>query len=107
LASNSEHARLQFRRSGGIFAGNRLVLDVDQHRLHEEGAAALGRVLDGGGLARFARLPSRGVGADEYEYGLVVTRGEEVVSLRFDESRLPPDLAPLIHALERQAQATA
>jgi hypothetical protein len=52
-----------------------------------------------------ARLPSHGIGADEYQYDLTVRRGQETVSLRFDESVLPPELAALVHALERRAEA--
>ena len=97
--------QLRFRRSGGIFAGNQLVLEVDQRELDEEAAAALRRVLEGEGLARFAQLARQGVGADEYQYDLTVRRGEEVISLRFDDSRLPPELAPLVHALEERAES--
>jgi hypothetical protein len=55
-------------------------------------------------LARFNQLPARGAGADEYQYDLTVRHGEEVVTLSFDESQLPPELTPLIHALEERAE---
>jgi hypothetical protein len=98
---------VHFRRTGGLFAGNRVELDVSQEELDPAGAEALARVLDSPGPARFTELPGKGVGADEYQYDLTIRRGEEVVSLRFDESRLPPELVPLVGALEHAAAFTA
>jgi hypothetical protein len=103
-ASISDNVRLRFRRSGGIFAGNRLDLDVDESELDDEAADALHHALEGDGLARFERLPSRGAGADEYQYDLTVQQGDDVHTLRFDESQVPSELAPLIYALERHAE---
>ena len=60
-------------------------------------------MLDSPGPAHFTQLPGKGTGADEYQYDLTIRRGEEVVSLRFDESRLPPELVPLVDALEQRA----
>jgi hypothetical protein len=94
---------VHFRRTGGMFAGNRLELQVTQDELDPVGAEALTRVLDSPGPSRFTELPNRGIGADEYQYDLTIRRGEEVVSLRFDESRLPPELVPLVEALEQRA----
>lgn len=95
---------LQFRRSGGLFAGKPLVVEADQSELDPDAAAALRRALEGDGLARFAELPAHGAGADAYQYDLTVRRGDEVTSLRFDETQLPPELAPLIFALEERAE---
>jgi len=96
-----------FRRSGGIFAGNPLRLEIDARELDDAAAATLQRVLEGEELARLTQLTSHGVGADEYQYDLVVRRGEETISLRFDECTLPAELAPLVHVLEQRAQADA
>jgi hypothetical protein len=95
---------LQFRRSGGMFAGKPLVLEADQSELDEAAAAALQRALEGEGLARFMELPGQGTGADAYQYDLTVRRGKELTSLRFDETQLPDELAPLIFALEERAE---
>jgi hypothetical protein len=92
---------VHFRRTGGIFAGNRIELDVSQDELDPAGVEALARVLDNPALTH--ELPGQGGGADEYQYDLTIHRGDEVVSLRFDESRLPPELVPLIEALEQRA----
>ena len=94
---------MHFRRTGGLFAGNRVELDVSQDELDPAAAEALARVLDSPGPAHFTQLPGKGAGADEYQYDLTIRRGEEVVSLRFDESRLPPELVPLVEALEQRA----
>ena len=94
---------MHFRRTGGLFAGNRVELDIGEDELDPAGAEALARVVGSPGPARFTELPGKGAGADEYQYDLTIRRGEEVVSLRFDESRLPPQLVPLVEALEQQA----
>jgi hypothetical protein len=60
--------------------------------------------MEGEGLEGLAKLPSQGMGADEYQYDLTVRRGEEEVALRFDETVLPPKLAPLVQLLERRAE---
>ena len=95
---------LQFRRSGGLFAGQPLVLEVDESELDPDAAAALRMALEGEGLARFAALPDQGVAPDAYQYDLRVRRGGDDISLRFDETRVPPELAPLIFALEERAE---
>ena len=101
--SSSEQVRVHFRRSGGLFAGARLEVDVGRAELDPAAAEALARVLDSPGPAHFTELPSKGIGADEYQYDLTIRRGAEVFSLRFDESRLPPELVPLVDALEQRA----
>jgi hypothetical protein len=103
LESNSEPVRVSFRRSGGIVAGAPLEIEVAQGDLDAEGAEALARVLGGEGPARYTALPGKGSGADEYQYDLAIRQGGEVVHLRFDESRLPPDLGPLVEDLEQRA----
>jgi hypothetical protein len=103
LASTSEPTRVEFRRTGGMLAGNRVELALAQDELGPAVAEALARVLEGPGPARFADLPGTGTGADEYRYDLTIHRGADVVSLRFDESRLPAELLPLVEALEERA----
>ena len=103
--SSSDPLHLKFRRSGGIFAGNTLELEVDQSDLDEAETTALARVIEGPGPERFSELPSQGAGADEYQYDLTFERGGDALALRFDESRLPPELAPLVDALEKRAMS--
>ena len=103
MASNSEPVSVSLRRSGGIAAGPPLEIEVAQRDLDAEGAEALDRVLGGEGPGRFAGLPGRGTGADEYQYDLAIRRGAEVVALRFAESRLPPELGALVDVLEQRA----
>ncbi len=103
LASSSEPLRVHFRRTGGLFAGNRLEVDVGQDELDAAEVEVLAGVLDDPQAAGTRELPGAGTGADEYQYDLTVRRGEEVVSLRHPESRLPPALAPLVEALEQRA----
>jgi hypothetical protein len=103
LGSTSEAVRVHFRRSGGLLGGPPLELDVTQDELDPAGAEALAHVLSGDGPGRFAGLPGQSTGADEYRYDLAIRRGDDVVSLRFDESRLPPELLPLVEALEQRA----
>jgi hypothetical protein len=103
LGSNSEPVSVSFRRTGGIVAGAPLEIEVAQSDLDLEGAEALAEVLGGEGPARFTALPERGTGADEYQYDLAIRRGDEVVALQFAESRLPPELGPLVEVLEQRA----
>jgi len=103
LASSSEPLRLSFRRSGGI-AGGRLELELGEDELAPAEAAALDDVRTAGGFERFAQTPGTGAGADEYQYDLTARRGAETTALRFDESRVPAALAPLVELLERRAE---
>ena len=103
LASPSEPVRVHFRRTGGLFAGNRLELDVGQDELDRASVEALARVLDSPGPVHATEPPGAGEGADEYQYDLTIRRGEEVVPLRFAESRLPSELVPLVDVLEQRA----
>lgn len=98
--SSSEQVRVHFRRSGGLFAGARLEVDVDRAELDPAAAEALDRVLDG---PPPEPPPAPAGAADGYQYDLTVRRGERVVSLRLDENGLPPDLLPLVDALEERA----
>ena len=98
--SSSEQVRVHFRRSGGLFAGARLEVDVGRAELDPAAAEALDRVLDG---PPPEAPPAPAGAADGYQYDLTVRRGKRVVSLRLDENGLPPDLLPLVDALEERA----
>jgi hypothetical protein len=101
-ASSSDPISLRFRRSGGIFSGNALDLELREQDLEPGEAEALAAVRAAGGFERLAELP-RG-GADEYQYDLSVRCGDREVALRFDESAVPSELAPLLQRLERRAE---
>jgi hypothetical protein len=103
LASTSEPVHVHFRRTGGLFAGNRLEVDVGQEDLDPAGVEVLAGVLDDPGSAEPRKIPGTGTAADEYQYDLTIRRGEEVVSLRFGETGLPPDFVPLVEMLEQRA----
>lgn len=94
---------MHFRRTGGLFAGNRLEVDVGQADLDPAEVEVLARVLDDPGSAEFREIPGTGTAADEYQYDLTIRRGEQAVSLRFGESGLPPELLPLVEVLEQRA----
>lgn len=99
--SSSEAVRVHLLRSGGLFAGARLEVDAGREELDPAGVAALDRLLAG---PRPAVPPGPGGTADGYRYDLTVRRGgEEVVSLRLGELELPPELVPLVDALEQRA----
>ena len=42
--------------------------------------------------------------ADEYQYDLTIRRGDEEQAVRFTDSNLPPELAPLVRLLEQRAE---
>ncbi len=98
--SSSDQVRVHFRRTGGLFAGDRLEVDVGREELDPASAEALDRVLDG---PRPEAPPAPAGAADGYQYDLTVRRGGQVVSLRLGELTLPPELSPLVDALEQRA----
>jgi hypothetical protein len=98
--SSSDQVRVHFRRTGGLFAGDRLEVDVGREELDPAAAEALDRVLDG---PRPEAPPAPAGAADGYQYDLTVRRGGQVVSLRLGELTLPPELSPLVDALEQRA----
>jgi hypothetical protein len=103
LASSSEDLRLSFKRSGGLFAGNRLELeiagsdlDADEQAAWAEASAALE------GAAAGAGEPP--MGADEYQYDLSVRTATGEQSFQFTESTVPPGLSMLTRLLEKRAE---
>lgn len=97
-------ARIRFRRTGGLFAGDRLETTVDLDELPEEEADRLERDLSEVDLDELARAsPVRGPGADAYQYDLTVERGGEVRELTVGETALPPELRRLVERLTRRA----
>jgi hypothetical protein len=105
LASNSDAVRLSFRRTGGLFAGNRLELDLNEDELSADEAAAWTDVSEAGALERQPTARSGPeIPADEYQYDLTIRRGETEQAVRFTDSDLPPDLVPLVRLLEQRAE---
>jgi hypothetical protein len=107
LGSSSDELHVSFVRSGGIFAGNRLALSLGEHDLAPDEAAALAeldqtRALEGRPDA--SAVPGA---ADEYQYDLTLSRGDDERSLRFTESSVPQPLAALVRLLERRAEEEA
>jgi hypothetical protein len=98
---------VSFTRSGGIFAGNRLTLELDEAELTRDELAALADAWRSGALE--PRLPASesGLTADEYQYDLTLRRGDSERALRFTESGVPTALAPLMRLLERRAEEEA
>jgi hypothetical protein len=107
LASSSDELHVSFTRSGGIFAGNRLALELDEAELSPDEAAALSDLAQSGELERDLDASQSSVTADEYQYDLTLRRGESERALRFTESSVPPALAPLVRLLERRAEDEA
>lgn len=96
--------RIGFRRSGGLFAGDRLETSVDLAELPQEEAADLEHDLAGVDLDALALgSPLRGPGADAYQYDLTVQRGGETRELTVTETAVPDELRPLIDRLTRRA----
>ena len=105
MESNSEDVRLSFRRSGGLLGKALPTVELGASELSPEEAAAWGDVAQSGILEQGApEVATRGVGGDEYQYDLVVRRGDEEHALRFSEFSAPPELAELIRLLEERAE---
>lgn len=99
-------ASIRFRRSGGLFAGDRLETSVDLAALTQEDAAEIEHDLAAVDLEALARSsPLRGPGADGYQYDLTVQRGGETREVTVGETAVPDELRPLIDRLTRRAAA--
>lgn len=97
-------ASIRFRRTGGLFAGDRLETSVDFAELTQEEAADLEHALAEVNLDALARgSPLRGPGADLYQYDLTVQRGGETREVTVSETAVPDELRPLIDRLTRRA----
>jgi hypothetical protein len=105
LESSSDAVRLSFRRTGGLFAGNRLELDLNEDELSADEAAAWTDVSEAGALQSEPTARSApGIPADEYQYDLTIRRGDTEQAVRFTDSELPAELAPLVRLLEQRAE---
>jgi hypothetical protein len=105
LESSSDAVRVSFLRTGGIFAGNRLELALNEDELSPDEAAAWTVASEAGALERQPAVRSGpGMAADEYQYDLTIRRGDEEQAVRFTDSNLPPELAPLVRLLEQRAE---
>jgi len=95
---------VEFWRSGGIVAGNRLETAVDLDEPTDGQAAELSELLGQVDLAALAqRSPLRGRGADSYQYDLTVDDGGEIVHVTLDGTEVPSELRPVIKRLESRA----
>jgi hypothetical protein len=105
LASNPDDLELKFRRTGGLFAGNPLELELRGSELGPEELAAWSRISESGLLDEAAGASGAPpMGADEYQYDLVVTTAGGQKPLRFTESTVPEELGPLVRSLEQRAE---
>jgi len=93
-----------FKRSGGIFSGSRLELDVDRADLAADEARAWEEALADESFAQWPVGHETGMGADEYQYDLTIRHGGRTHELRFSESTMPAALESLVAALERRAE---
>ena len=106
MASSSDELHLTFKRSGGLFGKALTPLELDESELSSEEAQALAEALRSGVLERDVAPFEPGMAADEYQYDLVVRRGEQEHAFRFTEFSVPPELADLVRLLERRAEET-
>ena len=80
-------------------------VELTESELSAEEAAAWAEVSRSGLLERGVPPvdPMETVG-DEYQYDLVVRRGDEEHAIRFTEFSTPPELAELVRLLEQRAE---
>ncbi len=96
--------RLEFRRSGGIVAGNRLETSVDLDDAGDDEAAELAEMLERVDVADLARRsPLRGSAADTYQYDLTVWRSGASEHVTIDQTQVPSELRAVIKRLENRA----
>ena len=104
MASSPDDLELKFRRTGGLYAGNPLEVELTGSDLEPEEQAAWSKISESGVLDDAGASSAPPMGADEYQYDLVVTTAGEEKPLRFTESTVPEELGPLVRALEQRAE---
>ena len=105
MESSPDDPELRFKRTGGLFAGNKLELGLKASELGPEEQAEWSKISESGVLDEAAGAATEPpMGADEYQYDLVVSAGGGEKALRFTESTVPEGLGPLVSALEQRAE---
>ena len=105
MASNPDDLELKFRRTGGLFAGNPLELELSGSDLDPEEQAAWSKISESGVLDEAAAAGAGApMGADEYQYDLVVTTAGGEKPLHFTESTVPEEMGALVRSLEQRAE---
>ena len=72
--------------------------------LEPEERAAWSNIWESGVLDEAGASAGPPMGADEYQYDLVVRAAGEERPLRFTESTVPEELSPLVRVLEQRAE---
>jgi len=94
--------RIALRRTGGL-AAMRLEVEVDL-RGQDPGAAELAELLRDLDVPALGAAPGSGAPVpDAYRYELTVDRGDGPEELSFGDGAVPPELRPVLRALERRA----
>lgn len=89
---------ITFKRSGG-FTGQRMIYELDLHRIPTEDARKLVRLVE---KARFFNLPENLITkfmADEYQCTLTVDVGITSHTVRTNDTTMPESLRPLVDEL--------
>ncbi|RRO17095.1 hypothetical protein EIL87_12040 [Saccharopolyspora rhizosphaerae] len=96
--------RVDFHRSGGLFAGDVLGISVLLDQLDERSRHELEDALEQADVAELARCsPITGPGADTYQYEVSVERSGRRFDVVASQTAVPDHLWPLIEWLEERA----
>lgn len=99
-----EDLELSLRRSGGL-AGLTMAASLNTRDLDSEEAEHILDALDRVDLASVQDRPDAAPGAaDMFQYDLEVRGPGRAQTVRFTERQMPPELAPVVRALMRNAQ---
>jgi hypothetical protein len=99
-----DYAQLVLRVTGGIM-GRSLVSSLDTRDLSEPQARTILEALDVTDLHAAANSPDWPPGAaDTFVYELTVRRGNRAETVSLSDRQLPPELAPIVHALRARAR---
>ena len=93
---------MSFTRSGGLLGTPPPPIELRASDLSPEEAAAWAEVERSGFLDRYAAPTEPTIGGDQYQYDLIVRRGEDEQAVRVTEFDVPPELARLTGLLERR-----
>lgn len=98
---------IALRRSGGLLPGNTLETSLDAEELGDEEAGHVRSLVAAADIpALAARSPITGVGADMYQYELLVRCGDEAYRILVRGSGVPDQLVPVIELMERRTRVS-
>src|SRR5215813_7204092 len=96
--------QIDFERSGG-FAGMTIRTTVNTDTLPADEAKELGQLVSASNFFSLNPQPTRGMGADQFNYKLTIQVEELNHTVEATDSTMPPSLKPLVDKLMAMARS--